>query len=1135
MQRLFIIGAAALCLVPSLFAEVGKMQGEFKLDGTLDESVWAAAKWESGFLRANTSRGGRNPAADTAFAILADDDYLYVGVKANHPDMSGMKARGARSIWTSEAVELYFIPDGGNFEYYQFLMTYFGEKYAMFYSEGGNIRPDPYGPFWEYRVADVEGGYTMEARIPLAAFYMTRTAAWKTSWKVNVGRTLSLEKGTDYNCWVDGSGFKDIKRFRSIDGFPVRKTGQDALLKSVISVVEGKNDEGKLFGKLKLGIYVAEGGEYAALTSFTDKEKFNLKSGDNELSFDAHFPGNGRNPMKFVLQRRGDKPMVREYPVIIDYQALRLKLDRPGYRANFYPGQDASKVAGRIVSAVKGEVSVSITGPGFEPRSVTLPSGGGEFAFDTTGFEFGEALLEVKCNGETLARKIRRLEPLGEGKHVSWIEDGCLVVDGKKVFRRNMYAQHYRGGMAFAEKYDADLLHLDQTLFIKSIGTFEPMRLVKGAEQREARKDQRPSEDIFAAMDKVIERGLKGDGSYYYISDEPECRQVSPVYLKYMYDYAIEKDPYHVVLCGSRAGLKYLDCADWFETHPYLNPHRDADGKRVYGRHFRELGTYVDAFKPEEHPEKCIGCMPTCFKYSIGEFPTFREYVTHTWNFLIHGVRTFYPYAYHDLGDSSVLYEGVRFTNETADRLSDFFLTGKRRRLEVGDKAEAAEWTLGDRRLYAVANFTGGDITVQVPVAGEGGECREFRGSRRFAAAGGKVQIELSAYEAIAFSRERLDEGLSTYAEISEKVAALEYERLHRDNQLQGHEYDIELATSNSANGRGKLFDGVRDVLAWSDNRGKGRFYEISFNKFVPCFDKLALYGRGIEGFKVKIRHEGGWKTLEPVQIDKVEEGLVYHFDRAYSTVKLHLDLPSGGKFELYELELPKTTAESGHVVQPVRQLDSKAAEKVFWSKTPPATFATNVFWYVDREPGQDFLVFDFKRHRVVKDGKYINWGIFFNKTGGGKHGHLAGDVTRPQNGYYTLRLPPVTTKCRDVMIIRDYNLEMELGEIACVSKPADFAEFLDYGDRFEIKVSLSRPCEDITCNFTASNGAHPIAYPVNGSASVDLKPLDDTRCRWGATVEVKSRPETKARPGIKVTVLGGGLERPIFTNALVQ
>ena len=69
------------------------------------------------------------------------------------------------------------------------------------------------------------------------------------------------------------------------------------------------------------------------------------------------------------------------------------------------------------------------------------------------------------------------------------------------------------------------------------------------------------------------------DFCLYYISDEPECRHVSPVYLKHIYDFVSELDPYHPVFTCTREAGKYLDCADIFSCHAYLAP-VVSEGKR---------------------------------------------------------------------------------------------------------------------------------------------------------------------------------------------------------------------------------------------------------------------------------------------------------------------------------------------------------------------------------------------------------------------------------------------------------------------------------------------------------------------------------------------------------------------------
>ena len=62
------------------------------LDGILDESVWGKVDWERGFLKVSSKEMA--PPADTEFAILADAENIYVGIKAHHPRLAEMKAMG---------------------------------------------------------------------------------------------------------------------------------------------------------------------------------------------------------------------------------------------------------------------------------------------------------------------------------------------------------------------------------------------------------------------------------------------------------------------------------------------------------------------------------------------------------------------------------------------------------------------------------------------------------------------------------------------------------------------------------------------------------------------------------------------------------------------------------------------------------------------------------------------------------------------------------------------------------------------------------------------------------------------------------------------------------------------------------
>ena len=102
-----------------------------------------------------------------------------------------------------------------------------------------------------------------------------------------------------------------------------------------------------------------------------------------------------------------------------------------------------------------------------------------------------------------------------------------------------------------------------------------------------------------------------------------------------------------------------------------------------------------------------------------------------------------------------------------------------------------------------------------------------------------------------------------------------------------------------------KLFDGITDVVAFSQPWGKERFYEISFPKFVPEFTKVRIYGHNLGDVTVKIRKRGEWLTLKPDQVEKGDFMRAYTFKEKVRTVKIRFEFPKP-QLELYEIELLK-------------------------------------------------------------------------------------------------------------------------------------------------------------------------------------------------------------------------------------
>ncbi len=359
-----------------------------------------------------------------------------------------------------------------------------------------------------------------------------------------------------------------------------------------------------------------------------------------------------------------------------------------------------------MISAL--DVTLKLEGPGIETQTVK-PDADGSFTFETPNFEYGEALLTATGGGYEVQKKIRRLAP--NGHTMTWVSGGNLVVDGRPTFRRNFYGPHDRGGVSFDRRYDADNMY-ETPKCRQCRGRIEPRFLMPVSEHGngEATQDIMPSDEMFRLMDEIIERNRDYDFTRYYLSDEPDCKQLSPVFLRHLYEHLAEKDPYHVVLMCTHEPGTYLDAADWFEVHPYMNPFTAEDGSRQYVRPINTLGNYAEELAKLNRVDKCLGAIPACYcekHISLSlDYPDSEEYVCSVWAVMIRGGKSLWPYAYHDSNDRAALYEGVRYTFSTFDALEDMMLFAKRTVLVRTSEYKATRYDYNGQSMFVLINLT---------------------------------------------------------------------------------------------------------------------------------------------------------------------------------------------------------------------------------------------------------------------------------------------------------------------------------------------------------------------------------------------------------------------------------------------
>jgi len=869
------------------------------LDGRLDDAIWSEIAENTGFHPLKTF-DGRLSAVQTSFKVIPCKDRIYIGIRCEEPDMAHVeKINHFTTIWTGDAIEVYLCPTGNAFDFYQFVVSVHGQSAANYFSEGGVIRPDPYAPEWKSAVYKGENFWSVEMEIPLVAFYMTPNELWNTTWLTNVCRTRSYsDTGTDrrmYSSWSEVEGYKNSTRFRELTGYPVRPAQDDVRISTAIADINDENEQG-FTGTLTVKTQNPENGEFEFSSDCTDTIVVSLKTGSNEFAVPCRFNSRGRHRPAMQLKRLSDgKLFKRYYPVRVTYESIKFSFTQPEYRCNFYPGQDHSKVTGKVITNKPG--ILTLEGPGIAKQTVT-PGADGFFCFDTPAFEIGEAFLTATTADRTRTQKIRRLAP---SEHMmTWISGGNLIVNGKPVLRRTMYATYYRGGEAFKRRFDADNLYITKEV-VGQKGHITPGRLMKGSDASggEATKDQKPCEEMFRRVEEVIEANRDNDFAYYYLDDEPECRGVSPIYLKYLYDFIAEKDPYHVILLGTRSADAFVDCGDWFETHPYINPNTAPDGRRVYGRAINSLGKYVDDIVGLNRSDKCAGFLPTCYgakKDKPQYYPTFEEYLCHTWAAMIRGGKSVWPYAYHDMNDRAGLYEGTRYIFSSFAALEDLVLHGRRTTLIKTPDVEAVLYDTGDEQMFVLVNMT--QDPQSAVLEGLTGEWYNFRHDGTITG----NSFALKPFEVVIGTGKQKDTSLPKYDEVVDLIEKLEYERTHRDNLLFERSEDLSFTAASSVGLGKKLFDGVRDNYAWECKK-EDKFLEIGLQKVRPTFSKLVVYGFQIDDMTVQVRNGEVLSVPVIAEVKTEEFSTTFIFANPICPDALRMEFGER-RVELYEIEI---------------------------------------------------------------------------------------------------------------------------------------------------------------------------------------------------------------------------------------
>ena len=904
--------------------KVEKWQGEpFKLDGKLTEQAWKNGRVFNDFLPfASEMRSSAEVA--TKFMVRYDNEYLYFGVECEEPLMDKVKVQ-KKSLWFADGIEIFLVPTGKDNSYYQFRVNVDKNRFQQYYEEGGGITPVFYSPDWDSAVDLQEKSWSIEVRIPWHAFYMTDSSVWSTRWRLNVARNRRIARQNISWCQLL-SKCNEIAKFYFVSGFPRKDQKMDYYFADSTASINEYNGN-RYNGNVNVNIESPEASLCQVKCIAEKKEyvqKIQLKKGKNKVSLkNITFTKSGKNRIKLILSQ-GKKTLARQnFDVNIFFEPITVKLSTPSYRNTFYPGQSAGEIKGTAKVNLSGKMLSVALGNGTEKTFAIPADRVVNFSIPCENLKDGKHSLKFKVlpQGTEKIVTVSKYSKAPEGKNVGWVENGTLIWNGKRVMPRFLYAHYYLGGRAMQQRTDADDLGLtgpERNYRLVSI----PPRLINGIEIKEGTKDIRPCQELFDKLKNLMDNHGGKNFLFYYLSDEPECRSQSPVYLKHLYEFIKENDPWHPVMICTRTPERFIDCADILSPHPYTGPTFDGTGKRYLNIPVHRVRNYIRAISQSGRPDKIASFTGQFFSYKglsvYADYPTFEELEAQVWSTLANGARWYCNYAYHDLGDRPVIYEATRYQMTSLRALENLILNAETQPLEMKAQFDTADAVLLRHKkdnLLIVVNLLDKPQTVSV----KSGALKNvtlwhrFRMGQTLPGKKSSFAFNLKPYECMILTSGAFDANLPLRRDVIAKIARQEKERLSRPNILLGRGLEIELNTSNpprsSLGMQNKLFDGTYDMLAWQHTKKKNaRFIELSFPKFVPEFSKVRIWGYPMKkDIKISIRKAGKWQVPAVKKVTTGKWFVEFDYGTTLRTIRMRIDFPAGKSVqEVYEIEYLK-------------------------------------------------------------------------------------------------------------------------------------------------------------------------------------------------------------------------------------
>ncbi|HRU04843.1 MAG TPA: hypothetical protein P5137_03590, partial [Candidatus Brocadiia bacterium] len=436
------------------------------IDGRLDEPAWASAQDSGAFVwLSDRAPAGLKVPTRTSFKLLAAPEAIYFGVTCAEPSMATLQDAPVERdglVFKRDCIEFFLAPEGAADNCYQFALSAGNAQWDMYFIEGGQTTIGDYSALWESAIHKDKDFWSAEVRIPLAAFVHTPPGRFSDTWLLNVARERQLPGGgREYLTWAPlRTALRDIPNFIRVPDMPRKSPKDDIGVTSITVRVQGRAADGYVGEAVVATRASAEAaGRYLVSLSAGDKvlvppQPALIRAGESTTRFrDVRFVQLGKTELKATLASAGQRPVAGSYATVrLDYAPLLVTLDTPFYRNAFYPGQDATRVAGAAQVNLAAQtlagarLNVSLLRDKAALKTASFEIKDPRVSFELANLDLPEGAFVLRCaivnGGKELASldtTVSRLAQPAQGACV-WVDkDLNLVVNGKPRFQRGWF------------------------------------------------------------------------------------------------------------------------------------------------------------------------------------------------------------------------------------------------------------------------------------------------------------------------------------------------------------------------------------------------------------------------------------------------------------------------------------------------------------------------------------------------------------------------------------------------------------------------------------------------------------------------------------------------------------------------